>query len=131
MSNRLISAAVASAFAAAIGAAAVGSASAAMSEAEMMKMREMTKKEVASGKMEKCFGVALKGHNDCYAGAGTTCAGTATKDYQGNAFKLVKKGTCTAMTTGMRTGTGNVLRCAKVPSVFARRFGTVEIISVP
>ncbi|MDX8517454.1 BufA1 family periplasmic bufferin-type metallophore [Mesorhizobium dulcispinae] len=99
MSNRLISAAVASAFAAAIGAAAIGSASAAMSEAEMMKMREMTKKEVASGKMEKCFGVALKGHNDCYAGAGTTCAGTSTKDYQGNAFKLVKKGTCTAMTT--------------------------------
>ena len=99
MSNRLISAAVAGAFAAAIGAAAVGSASAAMSEAEMMKMREMTKKEVASGKMEKCFGVALKGHNDCYAGAGTTCAGTATKDYQGNAFKLVKKGTCTAMAT--------------------------------
>jgi uncharacterized membrane protein len=99
MSNRLISAAVASAFAAAIGAAAVGSASAAMSEAEMMKMREMTKKEVASGKMEKCFGVALKGHNDCYAGAGTTCAGTSTKDYQGNAFKLVAKGTCTAMKT--------------------------------
>src|SRR5438067_1604818 len=101
MSNRLISAVVASAFAGANGATAtaIGSASAAMSEAEMMKMREMTKKEVASGKMEKCFGVALKGHNDCYAGAGTTCAGTANKDYQGNAFKLVAKGTCTAMST--------------------------------
>ena len=99
MSNRLISAVVASAFAGAIGAAAIGSASAAMSEAEMMKMREMTKKEVASGKMEKCFGVALKGHNDCYAGAGTTCAGTSTVDYQGNAFKLEPKGTCTTMNT--------------------------------
>ena len=25
--------------------------------------------------MDKCFGVALKGDNDCAAGAGTTCAG--------------------------------------------------------
>ncbi|AYC33814.1 DUF2282 domain-containing protein [Pseudomonas cavernae] len=43
---------------------------------------------------EKCFGVALKGKNDCAAGAGTTCAGTAKKDYQGNSWKLVPKGTC-------------------------------------
>lgn len=43
---------------------------------------------------EKCFGVALKGKNDCKAGAGTTCAGTSTKDYQGNAWKMVPKGTC-------------------------------------
>jgi uncharacterized membrane protein len=70
-----------------------------MSKADMMKMRAMTKKEVSSGKMEKCFGVALKGHNDCYAGAGTTCAGTSTVDYQGNAFKLEPKGACTTMNT--------------------------------
>ena len=43
---------------------------------------------------EKCFGVALKGKNDCAAGPGTTCAGTSTLDYQGNAWKLVAKGTC-------------------------------------
>jgi len=43
---------------------------------------------------EKCFGVAMKGKNDCAAGAGTTCAGTAKTDYQGNAWKLVPKGTC-------------------------------------
>lgn len=46
---------------------------------------------------EKCFGVALAGKNDCKAGAGTTCAGTSKVDYQGNAFKLVPKGTCTTM----------------------------------
>ena len=46
---------------------------------------------------EKCFGVALKGANDCAAGAGTTCAGTSRVDYQGNAWKLVPKGTCTTM----------------------------------
>ena len=43
---------------------------------------------------EKCFGVSLKGKNDCAAGPGTTCAGTSTRDFQGNAWKLVAKGTC-------------------------------------
>ena len=49
--------------------------------------------------MEKCFGVALAGKNDCKAGAGTSCAGTAKADYQGNAWKLVKAGTCTSIRT--------------------------------
>lgn len=54
---------------------------------------------------EKCFGVALKGQNDCAAGAGTTCAGTSRVDYQGNSWKLVPKGTCTTMKLpGDRTG---------------------------
>ena len=44
---------------------------------------------------EKCFGVALKGKNDCAAGAGTTCAGSSRVDYQGNAWKYVPAGTCT------------------------------------
>lgn len=48
---------------------------------------------------EKCFGVSLKGQNDCAAGAGTSCAGTAKKSYQGNAWKLVPKGTCEATKT--------------------------------
>ena len=43
---------------------------------------------------EKCFGVAMKGKNDCKAGAGTTCAGTSKTDYQGDAWTLVPKGTC-------------------------------------
>src|ERR671919_169518 len=47
--------------------------------------------------MEKCFGVALKGQNDCAAGPGTTCAGTSKVDYQGDAWKLVPKGTCEKM----------------------------------
>jgi len=71
--------AVASAFAAAIGLAAAPAPANAMDE------------------QEKCFGVAKAGANDCAAGAGTTCAGTSTVDYQGNAWKLVPKGTCTTM----------------------------------
>ncbi|MEZ5748875.1 MAG: DUF2282 domain-containing protein [Caenibius sp.] len=49
--------------------------------------------------MEKCYGVAKAGKNDCAAGAGTSCAGTSTRDYQGNAWKLVAKGSCTAIKT--------------------------------
>jgi uncharacterized membrane protein len=48
---------------------------------------------------EKCFGVSLAGKNDCAAGAGTSCAGTSKTDYQGNAFVLVDKGTCTHIKT--------------------------------
>jgi uncharacterized membrane protein len=54
---------------------------------------------------EKCFGISLKGQNDCKAGAGTTCAGTSKVDYQGNAWKLVPKGTCVSMVVpGNRKG---------------------------
>ena len=49
--------------------------------------------------MEKCYGVSLAGKNDCAAGAGTTCAGTSKTDYQGNAWVLVDKGTCTTLKT--------------------------------
>lgn len=48
---------------------------------------------------EKCYGVALKGQNDCAAGPGTTCQGTSTTDFQGNAWKFVKGGTCTSIMT--------------------------------
>ena len=47
----------------------------------------------AAGK-EKCYGISLAGQNDCAAGVGTTCAGTSTVDYQGNAWTLVDAGTC-------------------------------------
>lgn len=58
----------------------------------------LTKEEAAAAiaaKKEKCYGVALKGQNDCAAGPGTTCQGTSTADFQGNAWKFVQGGTCT------------------------------------
>ena len=58
---------------------------------------------VAAG-MEKCYGIALKGQNDCKAGEGTTCAGTSTIDYQGNAWKLVPEGTCVTTQTPFGPG---------------------------
>ena len=55
---------------------------------------------------EKCFGSALAGENDCAAGPGTTCAGTSTIDYQGNAWKALPTGTCnTVELPAMEDGT--------------------------
>lgn len=50
--------------------------------------------------MEKCYGVAKAGSNDCAAGPGTSCAGTSTKDGQKNAWMLVPKGTCDKLVGG-------------------------------
>ncbi|CUH53357.1 DUF2282 domain-containing protein [Shimia sp. R11_0] len=47
-----------------------------------------------AAKKEKCFGISLAGKNDCAAGPGTSCAGTSTVDYQGDAWTLVDEGTC-------------------------------------
>lgn len=52
---------------------------------------------IADGAKEKCFGVSLAGQNDCAAGPGTSCAGSSTVDYQGNAWTLVDEGTCLTM----------------------------------
>ena len=49
--------------------------------------------------MEKCYGIAKAGQNDCAAGPGTTCAGTSKIDYQKNAWKLVPAGSCMTMMT--------------------------------
>lgn len=62
-----------------------------------------------SADKEKCFGVALKGKNDCAAGAGTTCAGTSKVDFQANAWSLVPKGSCEkTMSKTSSTGFGQL-----------------------
>jgi uncharacterized membrane protein len=50
----------------------------------------------AAGK-QQCYGVALKGQNDCAAGPGTSCQGTSTIDFQGNSWKFVQHGTCSTL----------------------------------
>jgi uncharacterized membrane protein len=54
---------------------------------------------------EKCYGISKAGKNDCKAGPGTSCAGSSTRDYQGNAWKLVPKGTCLTIKTPKGHGT--------------------------
>jgi uncharacterized membrane protein len=68
-------------------------------------MAAETTAPAAAGAMEKCYGVSLAGKNDCKAGAGTTCAGTAKVDYQSNAWKNVPAGTCTSIKTPKGMGT--------------------------
>lgn len=57
--------------------------------------------------MEKCYGVALQGQNDCKAGPGTSCAGSSKVDYQGNAWKMVPKGSCIAQGGTLAAHAGN------------------------
>lgn len=61
----------------------------------------------AQGAKEKCYGVSLAGKNDCAAGPGTSCAGTSTVDYQGNAWKYVAKGQCADMGGSLTAKKGN------------------------
>jgi uncharacterized membrane protein len=68
-------------------------------EAEMMAAAD-------DGAKEKCYGISLAGQNDCAAGPGTSCAGTSTVDYQGNAWKYVGAGECE--TTETPSGTGSL-----------------------
>ncbi len=80
------------------GAAAALSAAAAIATAPV---------QAAAPAKEKCFGVALKAKNDCAAGPGTSCAGTSTTNYQGNAWKYVNKGTCVKMGGSLAARAGN------------------------
>ena len=55
--------------------------------------------------MEKCFGIAKAGHNDC--GSNKTahaCAGQSKTDNDPHDFKYVKTGTCKAMGGSMMPG---------------------------
>jgi uncharacterized membrane protein len=58
----------------------------------------------AAAEMEKCYGVALTGQNDCSATATHSCAGHQTVDYDGTSFKLVPTGTCVTMQTPLGPG---------------------------
>lgn len=55
--------------------------------------------ESPSGRKDKCYGISLAGENDCAAGAGTSCEGTSTLDFQGNAWTHSPKGSCEHIVT--------------------------------
>lgn len=63
----------------------------------------------AASSKEKCYGISMKGKNDCKAGAGTSCAGSSKIDYQGNSWKFVPAGTCvTTASPTSATGFGQL-----------------------
>lgn len=53
---------------------------------------------------EKCYGVALAQHNDCAAGPGSDCAGTATKDYMPDRWKYLPAGSCAEQGGSLKRG---------------------------
>jgi uncharacterized membrane protein len=53
----------------------------------------------AQGNMEKCYGVAKAGKNDCQT-AKSSCAGTSKTDGQADAWISVPKGTCAKLVGG-------------------------------
>ncbi|MFK7867404.1 MAG: DUF2282 domain-containing protein [Alphaproteobacteria bacterium] len=65
----------------------------------------LTSSDAHAAAKEKCYGISLAGQNDCAAGPGTTCAGTSKVDFQGNAWKIVDKGTCETTETPLGNGT--------------------------
>ena len=55
--------------------------------------------------MEKCWGVAKAGQNDCGSNkTAHSCAGQSKKDYDPNDFKAVKSGTCEKMGGSLAQG---------------------------
>ena len=92
MSNRTISAALATAFAASLALA-----SAAQAADEGM----MSKDSLAK---EKCFGISAAGHNDCASTGNNSCAGTTKADYDKGAWKYVPKGTCLTTEVTLKSG---------------------------
>ena len=58
----------------------------------------------AADDMEKCFGIAKAGANDCAAEGSNSCAGTSKVDFDPHSWKLVKKGTCTSTSVTLPDG---------------------------
>lgn len=56
----------------------------------------------AAADMEKCYGVAKAGKNDCQT-ATSSCAGTAKEDRQADAFIALPKGSCEKIAGGSTT----------------------------
>ena len=60
---------------------------------------QMMPSEKEMGDKEKCYGISLKGQNDCASKGHNSCAGEAKIDYDPYAWKLVPKGTCETIKT--------------------------------
>lgn len=60
--------------------------------------------------MEKCYGVAKAGMNDCGSKkSGHSCAGQATKNSDANDFVALPKGTCNKIAGGVLSEGGDMM----------------------
>ena len=68
------------------------------------KDRGLTMPEPKRAAREKCYGIAIAQYNDCAAGAGTDCAGTAAKDHMPDRWKYVPTGSCAGLGGSLKAG---------------------------
>lgn len=69
----------------------------------MTKEQKATMERMVKNNLEKCYGVAARGKNDCAEGQ-HSCVGQATRDREPDSFVLVPKGDCQKLAGG-KTGT--------------------------
>jgi uncharacterized membrane protein len=65
----------------------------------MTKEQKMTMERMVKNNLEKCYGVAARGKNDCGEGA-HSCVGQAPRDRDPASFVLVPKGDCQKLAGG-------------------------------
>ena len=70
-----------------------------MGDKPMTKEQKMTMERMAKNNLEKCYGVAARGKNDCAEGA-HSCVGQSTRDRDPASFVLVPKGDCQKLAGG-------------------------------
>ena len=85
--------------AAAVGLALAGAAQAQQGDKPMTKEQKMTMERMVKNNLEKCYGVAARGKNDCAEGA-HSCVGQSTRDREPESFVLVPKGDCQKLAGG-------------------------------
>jgi uncharacterized membrane protein len=94
MNRSLASATLATALSLALAGAAQ-----AQQDKPMTKEQKMTMERMMKNNLEKCYGVAARGKNDCAEGA-HSCVGQATRDRDPTSFVLVPKGDCQKLAGG-------------------------------
>ena len=86
--------------AAAMGLALAGTAQAQQQGSKpMTKEQKQTMERMVKNNLEKCYGVAARGKNDCGEGQ-HSCVGQATHDRDKASFVLVPKGDCQKLAGG-------------------------------
>jgi uncharacterized membrane protein len=68
----------------------------------MTKEQQATMERMQKNNLEKCYGVAARGKNDCAEGA-HSCAGQATHDRDKASFVALPKGDCQKLAGGSPT----------------------------
>jgi uncharacterized membrane protein len=71
----------------------------AQTQKPMTKEQKQTMERMVKHNLEKCYGVAARGKNDCGEGA-HSCVGQATRDRDPQSFVLVPKGDCQKLAGG-------------------------------